>query len=342
MNIFVIAFYLFEPIANPQAEIAAHKAFLRDKDVKSRIYISEEGINAQLSASEEAGAAYMEWLRNREPFQNVDFKIQNHHEHAFPRQTIKYRKQLVALDCKVDLSKRGQHVSPKRWKEMLESGDDHLLIDVRNSYEGKVGHFEGADLPPCDRFREFHDYMEDLKAKVDPKKTPVMMYCTGGIRCEVFSSLMKEHGFDEVYQLEGGVLKYAQEVGDAHWLGKLFVFDDRLTVPLQENSNSVIGECHHCKTSSESYYNCANMDCNELFLCCPDCVQKFDGCCQETCQEAPRRRPVSHQNPHKPFRKWYHYAKRKEELWHLRHVCDVGSSPSSADASHLPPPSSQV
>ncbi len=336
-NYLVIAFYLFEKIEDPHAEVLAHKAFLQDKDVTARIYLSEQGVNAQLSASKTDGQTYMDWCKARQPFQAIDFKVQEHHEHVFPRLTVKYRKQLVALDCEVDLSLRGEHVSPKQWEQMLEKDDGHLLLDVRNAYEGKVGHFEGAEQPPCSQFREFNDYLMGLKERVDPKQTPVMMYCTGGIRCEVFSSLMREQGFERIYQLEGGVIKYAQEVGNAHWLGRLFVFDDRLTVPLTDQPAPVVGACHHCGTPSESYYNCANMDCNELFLCCPTCVNKFEGCCQTTCQEAPRRRPVSHQHPHKPFRKWYHYAQHKSDLWGLK-GSDVGgvSSPSCSGESHQP------
>lgn len=318
MSYTVIAFYCFENIVDPHAEVAAQKEFLKELDVRSRIYISEQGINGQMSASLSAAETYITWLKSREPFQKVDFKLQPYHEHVFPRLTVKYRKQLVALDRDVDMSQTGEHVSPVRWKEMLEDGTKRLVLDVRNDYECKVGHFDGAELPPCSEFRAFTRWLEGLKEKHDPTTTPVMMYCTGGIRCEVFSALMKEEGFTTIYQLDGGVIKYAEKVGDAHWWGKLFVFDDRLTVPMTPTSSSVVGICHHCGTSNESYYNCANMDCNRLFLCCPDCLEKFGGCCQESCQEAPRLRPVSHQNAHKPFRKWYHYAKRKEDLWNLR------------------------
>lgn len=335
----VLAFYAFEPIEDARAEVSAHKAFLQSLDVTSRIYISEQGINAQMSASPEAAEVYMEWLRNRAPFQNVEFKLQFHHEHAFPRLTVKYRRQLVAIDCEVDLSLRGKHISPHEWKEMLEQPEPRLLLDVRNDYECKVGHFEGADLPPCSQFREFTAYIKGLKERYNPETTPVMMYCTGGIRCEVFSSLMLQEGFQTIYQLQGGVIKYAEQVGSDHWLGKLFVFDDRLTVPLDASKAApVIGTCHHCGTSCESYYNCASMDCNELFLCCPDCLTHHHGCCCVSCESAPRLRPVSQQNAHKPFRKWYHYSKEKPKK---PFVCD-GLSEASARALGPKRPSDQA
>ncbi|MDP1834485.1 MAG: rhodanese-related sulfurtransferase [Chlamydiales bacterium] len=317
MSYLVIAFYCFETIADPHAEVAIQKKFLQQLDVTSRIYISEQGMNGQMSASLDAAEKYMEWLKAREPFAKVDFKVQPYHEHVFPRLIVKYRKQLVALDRDVDMSKTAEHVSPVKWKEMLEDGTKRLVLDVRNDYECRVGHFEGAELPPCSEFRKFTKWLEGLKEEYDPATTPVMMYCTGGIRCEVFSSLMKEEGFATIYQLDGGVIKYAEKVGSAHWLGKLFVFDDRLTVPLAPNSTSVVGKCHHCGAANESYYNCASMDCNNLFLCCQECLHKFEGCCTENCQNGPRVRPLSHLT-HKPYRKWYHYANKKEDLWKLR------------------------
>lgn len=309
-----LAYYFFTPIGDPHAEVAIHKEFFKDKDVRSRIYISEQGINGQMSASQEAAKQYIDWMHSRECFADIHFKLQPHHEHAFPRCTVKHRKELVAVGMDVNLDKRGEHVSPERWKSMLESDDHHVLIDVRNDYEWKVGRFEGAELPPCDDFRAFPEYAKELQTRVDPKKTPVMMYCTGGIRCEIFSSILLESGFENVYQLDGGIINYGEKVGSAHWLGKLFVFDDRLTVPVAEEPTPVIGECLYCKAESEAYYNCANMDCNKLYLCCKSCLEKSLGCCCETCTQAPRRRPYAHQEAHKPFRKWYHYAKSKDDI----------------------------
>ena len=119
---------------------------------------------------------------------------------------------------------------------MLEKKDENtLLLDVRNDYESAIGHFEGAERPPIKTFREFPDYAEALAKQKNPQKTKVMMYCTGGIRCEVYSALLKEKGFEEVYQLHGGVINYGHKMGNKHWKGKLFVFDDRLSVPISED-----------------------------------------------------------------------------------------------------------
>lgn len=303
-NYFILAYYLFQPIGDPQGEVERHKAFFLNKDVKSRIYISEEGINGQMSAYMDDAKSYIAWMKER--FGSIDFKIHRHHEHAFPKLTVKVRKQLVALDAKVNMKLTGEHVSPQMWRQMLDQKDENtLVLDVRNDYEWEVGHFEGAELPTLDKFRKFPEYAKDLKKTRDPKKTRVMMYCTGGIRCELYSALLKEEGFEKVYQLQGGVIKYGLQEGNDHWKGKLFVFDDRLAVPLSEDEpHEVISHCKHCGALSDVYYNCANMDCNALFLCCPACAEKTLGCCCTECETAPRRRRFKKEERPKPFRKF--------------------------------------
>ncbi len=298
----VLAFYHIGPIADPHGEVALHKQFFEGRDVKSRIYISEQGINGQMSAARLHAQEYMEWMHGR--FSGLDFKIHGAEEQMFPKTAVRYRKQLVAMDREVDLTQRGKHVPPAEWKRMLEERDaDTVLIDVRNSYEWKVGHFDGAELPLCETFRQFPEYARSLKEARDPKRTRVMMYCTGGIRCEFYSALMKEEGFDQVFQLEGGVIGYGLHEGSEHWKGKLFVFDDRLTVPISDEEATPIGECLHCKTPIDVYYNCANMDCNELFVCCSSCYPAHKGCCSEACMQQPRVRPYREDGSSKPFRR---------------------------------------
>lgn len=308
MDYQVIAYYYLGGLEDPQAEIALQKEFFGARDMMGRIYISEQGINAQMSAFSPHADEYIAWMQSR--FPEVQYKVHLANEHAFPKATIKYRRQLVAIDREVDFSKVGEHVSPKVWKKMLEERDENtVVIDVRNDYEWKVGHFQGADLPPFETFREFPEYAEELKEKRDPKKTRVMMYCTGGIRCEYYSALMKEEGFDEVYQLDGGVINYGFECGSDNWDGKLFVFDDRMVVPLSDDA-STISECKFCGVSTDVYYNCANMDCNELFNSCAECWKKAKGCCCSACQKG-RVRAIREDGGAKPFRKCSFEEKQK-------------------------------
>lgn len=305
-DFWIIAYYIFTPIMDPQGEVQRQQKFLEDKDVKCRIYVAHNGINAQMSASTIDAQAYIDWMRQDQRFKEVQFKIDFYHEHVFPKTAVKFRKQLVALDEKVDLSTTGKHLSPKEWKEMLENKDENvLLLDVRNQYEWEIGHFEVAELPLLKTFREFSPYAKNLKHQYDPTQTKVMMYCTGGIRCELYSSLLKKEGFKEVYQLEGGVINYGKQESTAHWKGKLFVFDDRLSVSIDEKVDEVISRCFQCKELSDMYYNCANMDCNALFLCCFSCAKKLKGCCSNICMSAKRVRPhqIKEQRP-KPFRRY--------------------------------------
>jgi UPF0176 protein len=304
----VLAYYCFVPIQDPHQEVLRHKEFFIAQDIRCRVYISEEGINGQMSASAEASAAYQQWLKSDSRFKDVVFKIHHHPEHAFPRATVKYRRQLAALDAPFDIAMTGERVAPEKWKEMLEQRDENtIVLDVRNDYEWMIGRFEGAELPKLETFREFPQYARQLKEERDPKETKVMMYCTGGIRCEILSALMKKEGFEKIYQLDGGVINYGLKEGHDKWQGKLFVFDDRLAVPIDEKTDEVISQCHHCGVPSDVYYNCANMDCNELFLCCQKCAEETKGCCSETCQSAPRVRPYEKRERPKPFRRSHFY-----------------------------------
>ena len=299
MDYRALAYYIFTPIADPLLEVKRQKECLRALDGRARIYISEQGINGQLSLHKDHVEAYAQFLHADERFRSVEIKLQECKEHAFAKLTVKVRRELVAVDRDIDLSKRGAYLTPSEWKEKMESRDEHtIIIDVRNRYESKVGHFEGAILPDIDTFREFPDYAKALAQQVDTKKTHVMMYCTGGIRCELYSALMKEVGFDTVYQLKGGVVQYGLDEGKEHWRGKLFVFDDRMVVPISEDNQEIISHCQRCGAPSDTYYNCANVDCNQLFLACSDCILQDQGCCQASCTSG-RVRAFSG----KPFRK---------------------------------------
>lgn len=309
MDYLVLAFYWIKGVDTPREMIKRWKAFLGEIDAKGRIYISEGGVNAQMSVAMSDQARFEEWIEGELP--DADVKVHVWDEHPFAKLTVKYRKQLVAMDKEVDLSDQGEYLDGKSWREMIEKKDENtILIDVRNDYEWEIGHFEGALMPKLKTFREFPKYAESLKEQYDPETTTVMMCCTGGIRCGFYSPLMKELGFKKVYQLRGGIIRYGLEEGGAKWHGKLFVFDDRLVVPLNEDAET-IAKCHQCGCKSDSYYNCAHMDCNKLFISCPDCAAKMEGCCSSECIEAPRRREFVPGDRVRPYRKLPYEEKAK-------------------------------
>ena len=214
----VLAFYVFTQIEEPNREVKRFHRFLGNLDAMGRIYINEEGINAQMSLSNKDAEAFYDWFLGDSRYKETDIKVHRSPEQAFPKLTVKYREQLVAMDTEYDLSHGGKHLSSEEWAKMIEERDENtLILDVRNNYEWEVGHFEGTEKPEFETFREFPQYVEELGKTRDPKKTKVMMYCTGGIRCELYSCLLKDQGFDEVFQLDGGVIKYGLEKGNKHW-----------------------------------------------------------------------------------------------------------------------------
>lgn len=311
----VYAFYHFTEIAEPKNFASMWQKALTKLDVKGRIYIHLDGVNATCSLSRITKEKFESWLKEQPGFKDVVLKIHSWDCHTFARLNVRARPYLVAVDKKCDLSKRAEHVSPKKWKELLQR-KDVLHLDVRNQFEYELGHFEGAEPPNCTTFREYSEKIQELAKKYDPKKTPVMMSCTGGIRCEIYSPLLKEAGFETIYQLDGGVINYGLQEGSAHWKGKLFVFDDRMSIDISEEKSEPIATCYHCKTAlCEDVYNCANMDCNYLFFSCPSCLMKDKGCCSSTCSESPRTRPLADQQAHRPFRRGYkkHLQKQPAE-----------------------------
>lgn len=307
---YILSYYHLVPIENPHDWVEKHFAFFKEGDYTGRIYLCTQGINGTLSAKQEDACRYMKWLHGHDQFSGTEFKVQEHPEHVFARMTVKVKKELVALGMEVDLNKRGVALSARDWKKMLEEEKEALILDVRNDYEWLLGHFENAISPPCETFKDFPRFAEEIAGKIDPKKTKVMMYCTGGIRCEFFSSILKEKGIENVYQLDGGIIKYGMEEKSSHWRGKVFVFDDRLAASISDVEAPTVAKCHHCQKEAEKYYNCANMDCNFLFISCQECLEKHQGCCKDACRSAKRVRPFKNEST--PFRRWYHYTTSKE------------------------------
>lgn len=317
MDYKVIAYYIIGRVTDSDYTIRKYRDFLKTLDSAGRIYISEQGVNAQFSLHQKDLQAFYDWAKTDPIHDGVDVKIHDWHEHPFAKLIVKYREQIVAMDVTVDPQDRAKHIEPSQWREFLEERDENtIVIDVRNNYESKVGYFEGAIKPDLKTFREFPAFVKELRERYDPKKTRVMMYCTGGIRCEFYSPLLKREGFENVFQLKGGVIQYGLDEGAKHWRGKLFVFDDRMVVPISSDNDETIGACLFCNEKSDTFYNCANMDCNELFVACPSCVENLKGCCCRECLDKGRVRPYIQGERPKPFRKLPHEEKCKLQMAH--------------------------
>lgn len=303
----VLLYYNFSPIENPDDFLIRHKAFCRDHNLKGRIYISEEGINGTVSGEKKDTEAYKERVRSYPGFENTEFKEDLCEVIPFARLIVKIRPEIVSLKSPIPLDPNkegGRRLSPAEWRAVFESGEDFAVIDVRNNYESKVGHFKGAILPDLDNFYDFPQWLDEVDI---PKNKKVLMYCTGGIRCEKFSVLMKKKGWEDVNQLHGGILNYAKEENGAHFLGKCFVFDDRLVVPVNPDDEEPISYCEITGKPADTYINCANMECNRLFICTEEGARLMEGCCSEECKSHPYKRPFDEENAFAPFRRWYNY-----------------------------------
>ncbi|XVF09328.1 hypothetical protein REPUB_Repub07fG0083100 [Reevesia pubescens] len=243
----VVNFYRFVVIKHPQQEIAKHLTFLKGLDIHGRIYINEQGINAQYSGPSKDAFAYVEWLKDDEKFSDILVQTSPALKgHAFPKLKLRYKPSLVQLEGGIshlpllDPSMRATAISPSQWRKRLEAANNknYILLDVRNGYEWDIGHFHGAQRPDVDCFRSTsfglsptEGVTSDQLSQTDKEKTDILMYCTGGIRCDVYSTILRQQGFQNLYTLEGGVSHYLKTEGPVKWVGNLFTFDSRLSLP---------------------------------------------------------------------------------------------------------------
>lgn len=282
-----ISFYKYWNIKNP--------SFLRDYlflyweefGVFGRTYIAREGINAQISVPKENFESFRDHLYSISFLDGIRLNIAREDTgKSFYKLIIKVRKKIVAdglNDESFDVTNRGKHLSAREFNELTDDPET-ILVDMRNHYESEVGHFEGAILPDCDSFREELPMVKEILDGNEDKN--IVMYCTGGIRCEKASAWFKHQGYDKVHQLNGGIIEYARQVEEEglpnKFRGKNFVFDERLEETI---SDDVIANCHQCGKPFDIHTNCANLACHILFIQCNECKEKFDNCCSSDCQE---------------------------------------------------------
>ena len=267
----VILFYKYVQIVGPERFAAEHSALCKQLGLKGRVLIAEEGINGTLAGPRESIDAYVNTLRADARFADIEIKVSAGDPSTFPRLSVKARPEIVTLGAPVPLqADLHNHLSPAEWKRKIEEDPDVLLVDVRNRYESAAGQFEGALACDIEFFRELPAYLEKLEEHRD--KT-ILMYCTGGIRCEKASALFRHRGFEKVFQLHGGIVNYQKEFGNEHWLGECFVFDNRMTVKVEENLVP-IGICAHSGRSTSRFVNCLHDLCHALFLLAPETEQE--------------------------------------------------------------------
>jgi UPF0176 protein len=282
-----VSFYRYVSIEDPFAFRDSLFHMWSALDCLGRIYVAKEGINAQMNVPEHHWEAFKSQLYQVPQLDKIPFKVAVEDDgKSFLKLTVKVRKMIVADGLQpgdYDVSNVGRHLTAKEWNEALEN-QEVVVVDMRNHYESEVGHFDKAVLPEAETFREeLPEVLSKLKGHEDKK---VLLYCTGGIRCEKASSFLKHHGFQDVNQLHGGIIDYYRQIQHEglpnKFKGKNFVFDERLGERISEE---VIASCHQCDETCDKHVNCANVDCNILFIQCDACAEKYEGCCSKACSD---------------------------------------------------------
>lgn len=278
----ILLYYKFTPIKDPVALKLWQKTLADSLGLRGRILISAQGLNGTVGGEIDELKKYVKATKEFPGFKDIVFKWSDGSREHFPRMSVKVRRELVGFqnsdsEFVVDdngVVGGGKHIKPRQVHELVEQyGDDVVFFDGRNAHEAAIGKFKNAVVPNTNTSRDFIAELESDKYD-DIKNKKVVTYCTGGIRCEVISAMMMKRGFTDVYQIDGGIVKYGESYGDdGLWEGSLRVFDDRMTVNFSDHS-AVIGECTHCQTKTSNYENCAFANCNDLVLICETC--KYD------------------------------------------------------------------
>lgn len=279
-----VSFYRYVKIEDPQTLRDELYAEWEALGVLGRTYLASEGINAQICVPEPKWEEFVQKLYARPEFKDVPFKIGLEQKESFWKLIVRLKKQIVAdglSENEYDVTNVGTHLDAESFNKGIEEGA--VVVDMRNAYESRIGHFENALCPDVDTFQE---ELPVVKAMLENKKDQkILLYCTGGIRCEKASAYLKANGFKDVNQLHGGIIQYAHEVRQKglpnRFKGANYVFDERVS---ERVSDDVLSECDQCEVKCDSFTNCANVMCNLLFIQCPTCKAKMENCCTAECQ----------------------------------------------------------
>jgi len=281
-----LSFYRYVIIDNVEEYRDALYLRLDALSVLGRIYVAREGINAQISVPEPRYEEFLSVLQSDDYLKDIPLKVAVEDDgRSFLKLIVRVKKKIVAdglPDDTFDVTNVGRHLSAKEFNEAMDEPGT-IVIDMRNHYESEVGHFEGALLPQVDTFREELENAVSLAG--DDKDKKILLYCTGGIRCEKASAWFKHHGFSDVNQLHGGIIQYAREIREqqlpSRFIGKNFVFDERMG---ERITDDIISTCHQCGKPGDTHVNCANDDCHLLFIQCEECARTMEGCCTPECR----------------------------------------------------------
>ncbi|MEC6747796.1 rhodanese-related sulfurtransferase [Marinilactibacillus sp. XAAS-LB27] len=298
-NYRVLLYYKYVDIENPEQFRDQHLELCKSLNLKGRILVSEEGINGTVSGTIQETEQYMEAMRSDSRFEDTMFKIDEADGHSFKKMHVRYRPEIVSLDLgEDDLNPNeltGAYLEPQEFRAALED-ENTIVLDARNDYEFDLGHFRGAIRPDIKSFRELPEWIKENKEKFMDKK--VVTYCTGGVRCEKFSGWLLKEGFKDVAQLHGGIHNYGTnpETQGELWDGKMYVFDERISVEINRKEKTVIARDWFDNTPCERYINCGNPFCNRQIISSEDNEDKYLRGCTHDCRISPENRYVKEHN----------------------------------------------
>jgi len=286
-----LIYYKYTKLPNAEKFAQEHLQFCKELGLVGRVLIGYEGINGTVSGTKEQCRQYMDHLKHQPAFEGITFKVDDVAKFSFAKMHVRFRDEIVAFDLNeeedVDPNvESGQHLEPGEFRE-LKDRDDVVVLDVRNKLETDVGKFKNAKSLNIDQFRDFPQHIDELEPYKDKK---IIAYCTGGIRCEKATAYLKRKGFNDVYQLNGGIINYYKKTGGEDFEGQCYVFDRRITVNVNDVNPNVISTCEICGTETTKLINCANPECNKHFIICENCANEREGCCSKDCQQHPRKR----------------------------------------------------
>lgn len=294
----ILLYYAFTPLADPKAVMLWQRDLCESLNLRGRILISEHGINGTVGGDIDDCKRYIRKTREYPGFSTMEFKWSEGGAEDFPKLSVKVRDEIVSFGAPAELSVTedgvaggGVHLKPEEVNELVKARDDVVFFDGRNAFEAQIGKFKDAIVPDV---TTTHDFIEEIESGKydDLKNKPVVTYCTGGIRCEILSSLMKERGFEEVYQVDGGIVRYGEKFGNSGlWEGSLYVFDKRMHMEFGEEGDAdykQLGHCVLCDAPTNKFENCINEDeCRQLVLLCAECAGSTEThhCGQDQCRE---------------------------------------------------------
>lgn len=290
----VLLYYYYIPIENTIKYKQDHISFLKKYDFRGRIIISSEGLNGTLSGKQMECEEYIKFVKKDIEFKNIEFKIDKCDGHLFPKLSVKIRNNLININ-RDDLNpniETGIHITPKKFLEKMNESNS-IVVDMRSNYEHHIGKFKNAITFDIKHFLTLEENIKNSKFYIDDNKDKdILTYCTGGIRCEKASALLLKMGFKNVYQLDGGIIKYGNEVGGENFEGKCYVFDNRITKVVNKINPKVISKCYICKITEDTMVNCINTKCNRHTTICKKCYIKMEGCCSYECINSKFKRSI--------------------------------------------------